>query len=245
MMTLGGRTALGEKLRSWACAISYALHRGRLAGVRLSRLLLASGVASVLRTGYSMLSRDVRPATLAVVFAAVAACAGVVWCERQGFLLFIPDQGWFEFDEADLAPETMITARGSGTFAVEDRQCYLVEAPVTFWTTRLGEHVLAAYVRPFRVAGVVGVSEDEMGWWYLFIDPRELRRVVAGHVLFRGHRRRVLKLVCSRGQRAVVTYLSCDDEATAHTLEHQVRRAARLVYPGPSDVKGTRGARPE
>jgi hypothetical protein len=236
---------VGETLDSWACAISYALHRGRWAGVRLSRLAQTASLAAVLWVGFCSLRQGLRPLNLVIAVAGVAICAAIGSCERRGFLLFVAEHAWVPSDEPALAPELMIQVRGSGIFTVGDRERYLVEAPVTFWTTQLGEHVLAAQVRPFRLAGLVGVPEDERGWWYAFVDSREVRQVAIGHLVFRGHRRRALQVLRSGERRTLVTYISCDDDAAARTIEHELRRGVRLVEPGHFDTAGAQHDRKE
>jgi hypothetical protein len=126
-------------------------------------------------------------------------------------------------------PAQKIFARASGTFAVNEMERHLVEVPVVFWSTELGEHILAARVRAFSLFGV-GVPSGERGWWYVFLEPKRIREIVAGEVAFGLRLRPAVRVLRETDKGLAEVYVSCDSTQELSVLLKEMRsRAAASV----------------
>ena len=71
--------------------------------------------------------------------------------QRKGYILFRPDPATQPtLPPTPLPPETELSIRASGDFAVRDHVRYLAEHPTIYTTPRSREHILMAHLQPGR-----------------------------------------------------------------------------------------------
>jgi len=147
----------------------------------------------------------------------------LVWAEARRYVLFRPAQVTADHEIPALAPEKKLFLHGSGPFEVSNVRRHLVEVPVVFWGTPMGEYILAAKVRGFNLLGV-GVPAAEKGWWYIFLEPRRVKSVVLGQLYF-GLQRRPAVHISYRAERGLeAIYLSSEDPEQIVLVSRDLRQ---------------------
>ncbi len=193
-------------------AVAYALERGRFGSIRLRWFVLMAGSYASVVSLLGIWRGGLTAAGLNLVVATLLYCALLWWAERQRFVLFRPSPNAMPARGEAPAAEEKLLVRGSGLFEVGDQKRRLVHVPVVFWTTRLGDQILAARVSSPSFLGI-GVPAHERGWWYAFTEPRQLLEV-SGGVLFFGFRALpALCLLYQAGKSREAVYLTCTDAA--------------------------------
>jgi len=156
---------------------------------------------------------------------AIAVCllllALLLWAHAPRYLVFHAQPVTLLEGVVDLAPEERLFLRGSGWFEVNDTRNYLVEVPVVFWTTQLGEHIIAAKVKALNILGV-GVPRVERGWWYIFVDPLKVVDVTVGSVCFGLRVRHALRITWATQKGRERVYLSCADREKLCVLRKEL-----------------------
>jgi hypothetical protein len=190
-------------------AFAYTLRRSRIAFLRLHVAAAILGLVLVAYAAYRI-GQDGFALIYAISIPACLLFVGLtLWAARHQYIVFKPRPTVVPPDTSDLAPEEKILVRGSGLFEVSDMRRHLVEVPVVFWSTKLNEHVLAAKVRALNFLGV-GVPSGERGWWYIFIDPREVVDITAGEMCFGFRLRPAVSVLRETEKGQETTYLSCE-----------------------------------
>ncbi|MBM4432092.1 MAG: hypothetical protein FJ026_17355 [Chloroflexi bacterium] len=207
-------------------ALAYGLRRAKLGFVQLN---IGVVVLCLLLAGYSGLRGWLAGLTVVHGFFMVVPLLVIfvlIRAEIHHYVLFRPGHATEAVETALLPPETKLFLRGSGLFEVSNMHRYLVEVPVVFWATELSEYVLAAKVRAKNVLGL-GVPAVERGWWYIFLEPRRVRRIVRGELYF-GLRRRAAVCISYETERAVrAVYLSSEDPRQVALVVHDMQSRAR------------------
>ena len=194
------------------CFGAYWLNRIRAGGVRLAHLALLGSAGAVAWGARTITGQSPRHwGGWAGLISGLAAIAVMRWCQRRGFLLFVPVREIAPGEGGQLGVEERLLLRGSGTFAVGERKQHLLEVPISFWRTGMGEHVMAARMAPFQVLGLVGVSGDEAGWWYAFIAADGVHALVEGDLYYGTRRRRGVRVTWAAGEDITETHFTGDD----------------------------------
>ena len=220
--------SLPDRVVGAVFAVAYALRRSKFGFLRLH---VAATLLSLIGAGYAVYSGWVRgfaPANAVAVVVSLLFIALMLWAGRRGYLLFRPHPDMRFGGVEELAAEQKLFLRGSGSFEVSNMRRYLVEVPVVFWSTELADHILAAKVRALNLLGV-GVPSAERGWWYVFLEPRQVLDIVPGQVCFGLRCRPAVRVtyVAKRGHE--VLHLSCDDRRQLSILLGELRARAEVV----------------
>jgi len=214
-----------DRLLALICAFAYGLRRTKVGFFRARRmtvvgclLLAAYGTYLGWLEGFAL----VRTLLIALLLAIVAT---ILWADAQRYVIFRPRPTRMTADTRSLAPNEKLLVRGSGIFAVSDMERYLVEVPVVFWSTGLGEHVLAAKIRAWNLMGI-GVPSGERGWWYAFVEPKRNVEIVPGELCFGTHLRPAVRMTQQIDKGFSTVYLSCDDREQLALLLKELRTKA-------------------
>ncbi len=194
--------------------LSYQLSRHRVMGVRMDLLGLgACLVAALVGIQAGPWSRAVLLLALALGLLALVSLA-----RRNGYILFRSNPGAEpKHPPTPAPPDTELSVRATGHFAVRDQVCYLVEHRAIFTTPRSREHILMTQLRRSRFLLIGQSHASAWGWWYQFIKPEALIRVELGVIVHGWRPRTALRVgyrsTDSKGtERTADTILSFDDE---------------------------------
>jgi hypothetical protein len=155
-------------------------------GVALLAILVAAGII-------------ISPIFLALSFLFVILS---YWAYRSGFLHFQPEQ--FSIEEiAPLGPEEKVFVRASGPFEVERKRGYFVDLAAAFEGFCTAEKVVMAYVPPSPFW-----PKGEVGMWYFFFRPDEVKGVEWGRIFFGLHSLPALRLTCQTAKGSSVLFLA-------------------------------------
>jgi len=198
-------------------ALAYVLERARFASVRLRWVALAGlwaasvySVMLIVRDGLSL------GRVLLVVLAPLFSLT-LLWARRQLYVLMRCSDADPPLADCPPAPEEKLFLRASGLFEVNEQKRLLVNVPAVFWTTRLGDHIIAAKISAPSILGV-GVPGDERGWWYAFVEPQQVLRLAAGVLYFGPWARQALGLLYARSMELKLLYFTCADPLTLQRL---------------------------
>jgi hypothetical protein len=101
---------------------------------------------------------------------------------RAGYKRFIPEPHMaLDDDFAVPQHEQRVPLRATGLFSVQDREEYVLERPGAYWRVPLGQHVFMVEEGPGR-------------FLYQIIDPRHVKIVEPGYLLFGRHPQKALAL---------------------------------------------------
>lgn len=214
-----------ERFLGLISAPVYALQRSKLGPLRLRVAALWLGLAGAAYLAF----RGWRNGFPAVYLAGIVVCllwtALLEWVNRQHYLVFRVHPLDLPQPSTDLRAEEKLLVSGSGHFEVSDMRRYLVQVPVVFWSTELAEHIVAAKVSAWNLAGI-GVPDMERGWWYVFLEPPHVLEIEVGTLCF-GLRQHPAVRVRYTGNKHIETlYLSSDDPARLARLIKELRDKA-------------------
>ena len=211
-------------------ALAYALERAKIGFLRLRVgamvlccLFAASATYRRSQDGFSVSHGT-------SVALCLLATAALYWANNRHYIVFREHPVPPTAGTPDLHADEKLLLRGSGIFAVNDMTRYLVEVPVVFWATQLADHIVAARVRALNVLGV-GVPSEERGWWYMFIEPKEVLEVTPGYLCFGlGTRPTVcVRRATERGYQRL--YLSCHSQEQQARLLKELQTKAQSTRP--------------
>ena len=210
-------------------ALAYALQRAKIGFLRLRAGVVFACLLLAAYAGY----RGWRAGFLWSHGAVMAIClllaALLLWADRRHYIVFREQPARPTDTAADLRAEEKLSVRGSGAFEVNNLTRYLVEVPTVFWTTQLGDHIVAARVRALNLLGV-GVPLEERGWWYIFIEPRRVLDVTAGELCFGFGLRPAVCVLCEAPKNRQLVYLSCDSAEQQARLLKGLQTKARAAH---------------
>lgn len=150
------------------------------------------------------------------------------WAYRSGFLYFKPEALSLE-KAAPLHPEEKVFVRASGPFEVEKKQGYFVDLAAAFEGFETGEKAIMAYVPPSPFW-----PKGEVGMWYFFFKPEEVRGVELGHLFFGFRSLPALKLTCQTKKGLLSLYLASEEPSRLERIRNFILSNAE----GPSPCGG-------
>lgn len=168
----------------------YNLWRRRLGWIPFGAIFLATTVTAGV--------------TVSPFFLAVGICFALasLWAYRSGFLYFKPEQLPPE-KVPPLKPEEKVFVRASGPFEVEKKRGYFVDLAAAFEGFETGEKAIMAYVPPSPFW-----PRSEVGMWYFFFWPEEVRKIERGRLFFGLRSFPALKLTCQTPKGPLSLYLA-------------------------------------
>ena len=214
--------SLRHRICALVCALAYALRRSRLGFVSLSQAVIVGCFLAAALNAYLAWTTGLTWAHAVLVVGCLALATSLLWANTRDYVTFKERTCATLGDAVPLRPDEKMFVRASGTFAVSDMERYLVDVPVVFWSTELGEHILAAKVRALNFLGI-GVPSGERGWWYVFLEPQRIRDIVSGEVAFGVRVRPAVRLVSDTGRGPAKLYISCDSWQDLSILQESLR----------------------
>lgn len=184
-------------------------------GVRMDLAAIVACVAGALvALGQGEWVWGIALAALAIVGLVLVVSAG-----RKRYIHFIPDPAMppSSLSLSILEPDTKLSVRASGDFAIRDQVRCLAEHRAILTTPRSREHVLMAYLQRSRLLLFGQSRPSEWGWWYQFIPAAAITQVEFGTVIHGWEPRLALRL-CYRiqdeqeNEKIIETTLSFDDK---------------------------------
>jgi signal peptidase I len=173
--------------------IAYRLRRHFWLGWPLSRWLGFLLVVTILWMLLRWRTLSWPVVLLALVFLAYVLV--LFWAGRQRYVRFVSltDGEVVKFEgqgaEVDDPPvplsiQEMVPVRASGWFTVEGERQFYVDVEADFETVGTREHIVLGRVHPSRFLLFGQWPKSEMGWWYVFFEPRMIREMRLGHLHF-------------------------------------------------------------
>jgi hypothetical protein len=143
----------------------------------------------------------------------------LTWARHTGYIryarLFDEEQQLTEgYVPPSLRKEELVPARVSGWFTVEGQNQYFVDVEADFETVGTREHIVLGRVHPSRFLLLGRWLKEELGWWYVFVQPSMIRQMDIGELTAGPQPQRVLRIVYVPDTDTEQTvYLRADDEA--------------------------------
>lgn len=212
--------------------LAYALQRSKIGFMRLrvgAMMLCCLYAASTAYHCWGAGFALSHGATIALCFLLAAV---LLWADQRHYIVFYEHPALPTSAAPDLHVEEKLLVRGSGIFEVNDMTRYLVEVPVVFWTTQLADHILAAKIRALNILGV-GVPSEERGWWYMFIEPKQVVEMTPGNLCFGFRLRPAVRVLCEAPKNRQLVYLSCDSVEQQARLLKELQTKARAAHQSP------------
>jgi hypothetical protein len=184
--------------------IAYRLRRHFWLGWPLSRWL---GLLLVLAMLWLLLRwRTLSWPVALLVFVFLAYVLVLFWAERKRYVRFVSVTGSesIEFPGQDaevndppppLRIQETVPVRASGWFTVEGASQYYVDVEADFETVGTREHIVLGRVHPSRFLLFGQWPRAEMGWWYVFFEPRMIREMRLGYLHFGARPHLALRVV--------------------------------------------------
>ncbi len=150
-----------------------------------------------------------------------------LWAYRAGFLHFRPEPFYPE-ETSPLSPEEKVFVRASGPFEVERKKGYFVDLAAAFEGFETGEKVIMAYVppSPFWPRG-------EVGMWYFFFRPDEVKKMEWGRLFFGLRSLPALKLTFQTSRGTSHLYLASREPSRLERIRQFLLSPAEI---GPLEV---------
>jgi hypothetical protein len=148
----------------------------------------------------------------------------LVWARRTGYLHYsrlpaIERQIKELKAPPPLGQEELLPARASGWFSVESKNQYFVDADADFETVGTREHIVLGRVHPSRFLQLGSWPRDEIGWWYVFIQPKMIRKVDVGRLTAGCEPQRALRIVYAPDTETEMTiYLVTHDPTSLRRI---------------------------
>jgi hypothetical protein len=210
--------------------VSFALPLSHWAGL----LLLAGAVAAFVRWWPSV--------WLGVILVALFATYVFLMfrASRTGYVRFVHEAGERGQKGNTASREDgsngQAALRASGWFTTEGNRQYFAEISADVTTTVTGERIVMGRVPKSRFLLVGHRSRQELGWWYIFVQPEEIRDVELGRLLFGLDESAALRLVHRKGDLPrQTTYISSMSSLVLEDLYADIRRdlaPVREEHPG-------------
>ncbi len=168
-------------LRSLAAAY-YAAGRFLAGGLPLSRLvsLLLLALAGIWSTGL-LPGRWIGIALALLLF--IVHIGYSLRLRGRDYVVFTPSQSTGA-TATPLAGDEKIPVYVTGLLSVEGRYRRFTFAPAFYRTFATGEHALLSLVRPRHLSRLASWPQDELGMWYAFIAPSQIRSLRTGDLHF-------------------------------------------------------------
>lgn len=171
--------------------LQYRLHRHYLGGWTLRRWVVLALLAAPLLAISA--GEGIVAALATVSFGLLAA----IWLSRrQGYIHFHPNP---TADFSTIVPRKLpfdekVPIHLTGTLAVGGMERYFVCAAAEYQTFQTRERVLMAQFQRERWLVLFPSSAFEVGWWYAFFTPAQLKTVERGWLHFGRHPHTAIRL---------------------------------------------------
>ncbi len=141
------------------------------------------------------------------LFLAFGICFALAsfWAHRVGFLHFKPES-LPPGKTSPLSTEEKVFVRASGPFEVERKRGYFVDLAAAFEGFETGEKAVMAYVPPSLFW-----PKAEVGMWYFFFRPEEIKKIEWGRLFFGPRALPALKVTCQTSKGLISLYLASGD----------------------------------
>jgi hypothetical protein len=205
--------------------IVYRLRRHLWLGWPLSRWLGFLLVVTILWQLIRWRSLSWQVIVLAVVYLVYVLV--LAWTGRQGYVRFTVLSGTGPVADASnplenepsppppLGAQEMVPVRASGWFSVEGESQYYLDVEADFETVGTREHIVLGRVHSSRFLLFGQWPKYELGWWYIFFEPRMIQDVCLGHLHFGLRPRLALRVIYAPDAETRQTaYLTFDDTVT-------------------------------
>ncbi len=222
---------LVDRFLALMAALAYSVRRSRLGFLQLTPVVVLLSLTLASYAGYQGWKVGYSPARVLLMTGCLAIIGCLFAAEIHGYMTFRPCATSLPQATSVLQPDQKLFLRGSGTFAVNNMERKLVEVPVVFWSTELGEHILAAKVRGFNILGV-GVPSAERGWWYIFLEPKRVQEIVLGTLAFGLRTRPAVRVLWTSDKGPTELYLSCDAPQQLAILLNELRSKSEAARSG-------------
>jgi hypothetical protein len=168
---------------------AYQLRYHMFAGWALDRWLATLAVAAALLVWLSGRQPLDWPAWL---FGGLLLLAGLVllvlrrWAAGRMYLVFLPRAGLPAPAGEALDPTDKISVRVTGEFEVEGKRQFFADLLAYWRTFTTREHTVMGIRHPSRYLLVGATPGQDIGMWYMFIQPAMLIAVTAGQLAWGG-----------------------------------------------------------
>jgi hypothetical protein len=119
---------------------------------------------------------------------------GIEWSHRKGYVFFEPAPINGGGEPVPIGVDEQILCRASGVFAVGGQQRHLVNAPAHLSYVQTQEHIVMVRLEQKRFLLIARSPRGEIGFWYTFFKPQEIRAVQTGHIYWGPERRASLAI---------------------------------------------------
>jgi hypothetical protein len=169
-----------------------------------------------------------------------AIAAGIALLVYSGFLFWARRRGYVHFTRLPeeeqrlseqhvalpLRTEELVPARVSGWLTVEGQTQYFVGMEADFETVGTREHIVLGRVRPSRFLLLGRWLREELGWWYVFVQPSMIRHVDIGELAAGPQPERALRIVYAPDTDAERTVYLLADEESLRRIWHDLLKDA-------------------
>lgn len=104
------------------------------------------------------------------------------WAARRGYVDFRPELTGVAPPAQALAPEEKIQLHAAGPFEVDNKVRPFADLLAYWRTFGSREHAVMAIVHASRFLLVGRLPQEQVGMWYIFFRPEDIRRVLPGRV---------------------------------------------------------------
>jgi hypothetical protein len=214
-------SAIGVILR-----LAYRLRRHKWSGWTLSRWL---GLLLVVAIVWAFLMWRARPwPALIPAGLFLAYILLLAWAGRQGYIRFKPvsDQDSLLGNSPSVPPlgtQELVSTRASGWFTVAGQEQYYVDLEADFETVETREHIVLGRVHPSRFLVVGQWPKQEIGWWYIFVQPAMIQGLHLGHLHHGFRSRQALRVTYAPAKDLQQTvYFTFDDALALRRVWHDL-----------------------
>lgn len=190
---------------------AYIFQRHTIFGWSLTRWLTIALIAGPALGFFKVLPLGQTGTTLTAIVS-----AGILFSlwriKRRGYLRFTPGRNTRTTQPQPLSFSNKVDIRVSGKFAVGGASRYFVDAPAQYQTFETRERVIMVNIVRTRFLLIARSPEEEVGWWYTFFSPLNLRDYECGTLHFGLRPRPAIRLVYQSEEtdKAETVYLSFD-----------------------------------
>jgi hypothetical protein len=158
----------------------------------------------------------------------LAAFTAIGWRLRRNDYVSFQADGRPQTPPASLPPETKIGVHVTGLLSVEGREQRFTWLPAFYRTFATREHALICHCNTTHSLGIGRWPNEEIGLWYVFFRPDEIRLLNWGRLHYGRYARRtivvdyeqVITNPRNERQRTIRErlYIACDNEMDAHLV---------------------------
>jgi hypothetical protein len=215
--------------RGLVLQLAYRLSRHFLLGWTLARwfglLILGLGLWALIRWWPTLWPAVAAGITLLLY-------SGVLfWARRTGYVHYsrLPDQERQLQGPAmppPLRKEELVPSRVAGWFSVEGRTQYFLDVEADFETVGTREHIVLGRVHPSRFLLLGRWLKEELGWWYVFVQPDMIRQVDLGELTAGPEPQRALRIVYAPDTDTERTVYLLAGQESLRRIWHDLRKDA-------------------